>query len=175
MAFPVFASGDILNASDMNAVGLWRIGGATFTTVAGFSLPNDSFTSTYTNYRLIVRLETGAAGATLTGRFRASGTDNTNNTYRGLAAAPTSDTTSFTLGSFNHTSSGEYAAVFEFFGPKEARTTPVSYVNYQQTTAPTRTSLVFTGVYYGTEQFDSFSFISSANVTGKYWLYGYRD
>lgn len=53
MSFPVFASGDVLNASDMNAVGLWLVksqavgSGVTSVTV------NNAFSADYKNYVVI--------------------------------------------------------------------------------------------------------------------------
>ena len=49
MTYPVFASGDVLNASDMNGVGLWKISSTAITagvssiTVSGFSADYDSY------------------------------------------------------------------------------------------------------------------------------------
>lgn len=62
MSFPVFASGDVLNASDMNAVGLWLVktqavaaGGTAFTVTNAFS-------ADYDNYRIIFSNIGGASG-----------------------------------------------------------------------------------------------------------------
>jgi hypothetical protein len=59
MSFPVFASGDVLNASDMNAVGSWLL---KTTTVASGSeiLMDDVFSSSYDQYQVVFRL-TGAS------------------------------------------------------------------------------------------------------------------
>jgi hypothetical protein len=52
MSYPSFTAGEVLNASDMNAVGLWRVGGGALsgssTNFAGV------FTSDYTNYRIVI-------------------------------------------------------------------------------------------------------------------------
>ena len=62
MSYPVFASGDVLNASDMNAVGLWLIktqtvgNGVSSVTVTG------AFSSTYDHYRIIYA---GGAASTI--------------------------------------------------------------------------------------------------------------
>jgi hypothetical protein len=50
MTFPVFVSGEVLGASDMNAVGWWRITGGTHSG-ALLSL-NNVFTADYSNYML---------------------------------------------------------------------------------------------------------------------------
>jgi hypothetical protein len=53
MTFPVFASGDVLNASDMNAVGLWKIAATTFTGSTGVEIQN-CFSSDYENYKVFI-------------------------------------------------------------------------------------------------------------------------
>ena len=52
MSFPVFASGDVLNASDMNAVGLWKITSANLTGVTNNFI--GCFSSDYTNYLVTI-------------------------------------------------------------------------------------------------------------------------
>ena len=74
MTFPVFASGDVLNASDMNAVGLWLVKtqaiGAAVTSVT----VNDAFSSTYDNYKVIVSGGTAAGPTAISLRLGASST-----------------------------------------------------------------------------------------------------
>ena len=65
MTFPVFASGDILNASDMNAVGLWLVKTQTIGTTVSSVTVSDAFSTNYDNYKIIVA---GGAGST-TGRL----------------------------------------------------------------------------------------------------------
>jgi hypothetical protein len=62
MTYPVFALGDVLNASDMNAVGLWLVktqavpaGGTAFTVTSAFS-------ADYDNYRIVFNNIGGNAG-----------------------------------------------------------------------------------------------------------------
>jgi hypothetical protein len=60
MSYPDFVSGDVLNASDMNAVGLWLVKSSTFTTAA--TCPMESvFSSNYRNYKIFVSLTGSAA------------------------------------------------------------------------------------------------------------------
>ena len=62
MTYPVFASGDVLNASDMNAVGLWLVKTQTIgTTVSSVSVTS-AFSSDYDNY--IITVNGGVASAT---------------------------------------------------------------------------------------------------------------
>jgi hypothetical protein len=65
MAYPVFASGDVLNASDMNAVGLWLIKSQTVGTAVSSVTVSGAFSSTYDNYRIIYSGGNGSTGHAL--------------------------------------------------------------------------------------------------------------
>lgn len=92
MSYPVFATGDVLNASDMNAVGLWTavpttvqgtgvtLSGAktNFTASTAVSL-NGVFSANYRRYRVEIN-HTMTVGQVLYFRLR-SGSDNATNNY----------------------------------------------------------------------------------------------
>lgn len=61
MAYPVFASGDVLNASDMNAVGLWLVKSQTVGTGVSSVTVTGAFSSSYDNYKVIY---SGGVGST---------------------------------------------------------------------------------------------------------------
>ena len=65
MTFPVFSTGEVLTASDMNAVGLWLVKSQTIGSGVSSVTVTDAFSSTYDNYRVIVSggANTIAAGA----------------------------------------------------------------------------------------------------------------
>ncbi len=54
MAYPNFTAGDILNASDMNAVGMWLIKTQTIGTAVASVQVTGAFSSTYDNYLIQV-------------------------------------------------------------------------------------------------------------------------
>ena len=54
MTYPVFASGDVLNASDMNAVGLWKVGSGTLSLTTTATNVTGVFSSNYKQYRLLL-------------------------------------------------------------------------------------------------------------------------
>jgi hypothetical protein len=64
MTFPVFSAGEVLRAQDMNAVGMWRVGGGSFTNVASFDIVG--FSSDYDNYQLVLNVggHSGVVGLT---------------------------------------------------------------------------------------------------------------
>lgn len=53
MGFPVFAQGDVLNASDMNAVGLWHLRTQTVTAGSSSAVISNVFSADYENYRIV--------------------------------------------------------------------------------------------------------------------------
>ncbi len=58
MTYPVFATGDVLNASDMNAVGLWKIGEFTASGSSSTLICDNIFTDNYQNYKIVMNLNT---------------------------------------------------------------------------------------------------------------------
>jgi hypothetical protein len=180
---PVFTAGQVLTAAQMNAVGLWKVDSGTFSAVTSVSLPNGTFTADYDNYRLMFVLTTVATDATLTGRMRDSGTDNSGSNYqfalRGMTTGATpvdansAGTTSFAFMTSDNTVI-RYAASIDIYGPAIARAT-----NLFSTVVSTSTTAIFQYQVGGqthnlANAYDSFSFISTQNITGSYWVYGYN-
>lgn len=54
MAYPTFNSGDVLAATDMNAVGLWLVKTQTIGTAVASQAVTGAFSSTYDNYLITV-------------------------------------------------------------------------------------------------------------------------
>ena len=93
MAYPTFNSGDILNASDMNAVSLWLVTTATVSAQTSLNVDN-CFSDDYKNYRILGNFTcTTAINLALT--LRDSGGDVTLSNYKyaeaqlGYGAGPT--------------------------------------------------------------------------------------
>jgi hypothetical protein len=173
-----------------SAVGLVYLTGGTFTTATSFSLPNDTFTTTYTNYKIIINVTALTADADFTMRLRAAGSDNTNGTYANTWAGVTLSATAANVGDNNGTSFnvGEqeassttemrYGLTLDILSPKATATTKVQgqycYVNKAATDQIARFG---SGVFRATTSFDSLSFISSvaSSMTGNYRVYGYSE
>jgi hypothetical protein len=98
MTYPVFTTGEILRAADMNAVGLWKVAP---TSVAGTGVSlsssqvvfsgstaisiNGCFTSDFRRYRVEMNY-TNTVGQVVYWRLRAAGTDSTTNNYGYITA-----------------------------------------------------------------------------------------
>jgi hypothetical protein len=79
MSFPVFASGDVLNASDMNGVGMWLVKSHTITGTSPTVAVTGAFSADYDNYRVIVRGGTMASTGVIALQLGASTTGYLNN------------------------------------------------------------------------------------------------
>ena len=80
MSYPDFVSGDVLNASDMNAVGMWLVKSSTFTTAS--TCPMESvFSSNYQNYRVLISLAGSASSSHNLVFYTGTNTEYTSATY----------------------------------------------------------------------------------------------
>jgi hypothetical protein len=186
----VGSNGQVLAANSSAATGLEWVtasGGAlillntgSFTTSSQVSLPDNTFTSTYRNYRLIVNF-TCTASNYFTLRLRAGGSDDTNNNYsstyayfyygsNGISAddrAPSA--TSWSRMGYTETSN-QHNGVYDIFQPQEAKSTNISGL-YNRAAVGCSTCF---GIKDATTQFDSLSLIpGGGTITGNYSIYGY--
>ena len=160
--------------------GLTFITGTSFSAVSSVSLPTDTFSTTYLNYKIIFNL-TAAGGAITETRFRlrAAGADNTSALYSnggyeinsaGGGAASSGQTQTSVLWGNIATSTPEFTK-FEMtlFSPKATAYTTFN-VNGSKGTA---TWKAMTGFYEATTSFDAMTFYPDAGtITGSYRVYG---
>jgi len=128
MPFPVFASGDVLNASDMNAVGLWLVKTQTIGSAVSSVTVTSAFSSSYDNYIITV----SGGTASVNGSIRLQMNTSTGSTYSaagtygnfginsGITYNPAA-TTSWTDILLGHTAG--YAGVINLAGPFASRPT----------------------------------------------------
>jgi len=179
-------------AKTVSAGGLVFISNTAFTTATSVSLPANTFTSTYTNYRVIFTVTASTTTGNITGRVRTSGSDNTSSRYFQMSPGMTiagggaasnqvnEAASSFTLGTQGSSTLPVSNIVLDFLRPN---------VNAFQKTAVGSQVFFDPGNYIGRAvnlifdnngaalQIDSFSFISSAasSMTGNVRVYGYAD
>lgn len=178
----IFEAGGVTQS----AGGLVYITGATFTTATSVSLPANTFSSTYRNYKLILNVTAVTSDATFTIRMRASGSDDTNNSYATMLSGYTNTNTTSNIGTDGTSwNAGEsdaslvrYSFVADVLQPQIATATNLAatyaFVNQAQSAVVMRTGVL---QFANTTQFDSLSFISSvaSSITGTYRVYGYAD
>ena len=165
------------------AAGLTKITSNTFSAVSSVSFPNSTFTSTYKDYLVELEITTVSTNATIQGRFRASGTDNTTSNYatvtQGLTSGGSASNVTnsgqniLTLGYLN-SGADQFSRAYNFISPQLAVKSKVwgggVGVNSVFNDRELDTQTLF---FDATTQFDSFSIIASTgNFTGRYAVYG---
>jgi len=166
------------------AGGFTFITGTTFSAVASVSLPTNTFTSTYGNYRMIFEISTQSAAATITMRLRASGTDNTDSQY--LSGFDGIDSLSATITKVSNLATSFTLCAMENFGqphvldlniynPQNAIDTHIAGQVFNQAGGGC-TFINGGGFHNVASAFDSLSIITSTGtITGKYRIYGYAN
>ena len=180
MTFPVFASGDVLNASDMNAVGLWLVKTQTIGTAVSSVAVSSCFSSDYDNYRIVIiggvastdgalNMTLGAANsgyywAGFYTRFDAGGT--------GQLAG--NNTTLWRIGTG---STNNISATFDVTSPNLAKVTAYTGQWTDTTTTAGNASVFYGGFQNSTTQFTGFTIApASGTLTGgTIRVYGYRN
>ena len=196
----VGTNGQVLTADSTAATGLaWATPGAatsgltkitatTFSGVSSVSLPNSTFTSTYKNYKIFITIQSTSASPTISGRYRASGADNTTGNYYsalsiarvdGSAAtqANSSASTSFILGYVTTGAPGTYGLSLDLLGPQATDRKQIGGTGFGANSGLDAFAAYSFGAWFNsTTQFDAFSFIASTGtITGSYAVYGYES
>jgi len=185
MAYPVFASGDTLLASDMNAVGKWLVTSGTITTVSSVTV-NNCFTSTYRNYEIVFSATASAASGYVTVQFTVSGTATTTNyltrTAQFYAASLGYDlqdnvagTDEIAIGLVGGTTPAHTLIRFTVGSPQLAQPTQVIASGPGSFGGNACYTTSNQGVQTASTQFDGIKIIFPGNVSGTYRIYGLRD
>ena len=185
MTYPSFSVGEVLTAADMNAVGMWKVASAQWTTGNGVSI-NNCFSSSFTSYRIVI---TDAKHATtsvnLLFRLRVGGVDKGvdgyyysrqyiamgggSGGYAGQNNAP--DIQPGIVATTTNPGSGW----IDVHNPFDTKITTVQYMGiWAVTTGETSQG---TGFLNNTTSYDGFSLIANTgNLTGlTVKVYGYRN
>jgi len=175
MSYPSFSAGEVLNASDMNAVGLWLVKTQTIGTGVSSVVVNDAFSADYDQYLITVSGGAASGATNLALRFGAKTTN-----YRGvllyasynntILASGASTNTSFVFGGSGSTTGLQ--ACISVVNPFLAKNTSIS--NFY-------TSTTETGPHSGdtndTTSYTSFTFLVGAGTItgGTIRVYGYKN
>jgi hypothetical protein len=186
----VGTNGQVLTADSTASTGLaWatpsgggdivRIATTSFTSSSAFSL-NDIFSTTYTNYMVILNV-TGASGTgNLQARLRVSGADNTTSNYYSMydynwvsgATAGSTKTNASNLFQFTFISDGKMSIPFTVSQPFQTEQTFVSAPDFM---AGDGYKMNSAGWFGATTSFTGMSFIcSTGNITGEAIIYGMK-
>jgi hypothetical protein len=177
MSFPSFASGEVLTAADMNAVGMWKVGNGSFTNAGSFDIIG--FSSDYDNYQLVMNIGGHSGLAGLTAQLFSGATARATN-YYGQQFLTTFTGVSGIYNTRNN------ASTFCFpdcaVSPKtlvNANISGISNGTFNMTHLSMDNGNV--GAWFGgysnfsaTNSFDKIRVTGSVNVTGTWYLYGMR-
>lgn len=177
MTFPVFASGDILGASDMNAVGSWLVRSQTVGTGVTSVTVNNAFSADFDNYLVTYTGGTMSAATALTLKLgtTASGYYGLYNyaDYATLAWASAADNNSGAFTYFGGGDSNSCAGRMTLLGPNIAKPTrvesgPIHYGNNFGT---------YTGIEASSTQQTAFTIapFTGTMTGGTIRVYGYRN
>jgi len=170
---------DAVNVSS----GLNFISGTTFSAVSTVSLPTNTFSATYTNYKIIYTVTAASTDSTaINVRLRAAGTDSSAASYSNagvtyqigaatIAANNQNGGTAWQITNFN--SSDRNKIVLEIMSPQVAADTNFFWDTYGRV-GGAQGGGHGNGEFRAATQFDSLTlFPSAGTITGSYQVYGY--
>lgn len=185
---PVFVSGQVLTAAQMNAVGLWEIQSASFTTSSAETYT--CFTSDYDFYRIVVSISAASATDTSLGmQYGNSGTFSTT-TYGNFNFYALSDGTSGAFSQSNFAASSNYLAqiggdkmpvtisadIYNPFLATPTRYTAQSFISYLAGAGQRRGVLGMAGGHDASTSYAQLRILpGSGTITGSIKIYGYRN
>ena len=177
MTFPVFAPGNVLTASDMNAVGLWLVKTQTIGTAVSTVTVSNAFSSDYENYKIIVKGSTTSAASNI---FMTLGSTNTGYYYASIGGNYGSQTATYTNG--NNTTgwliatsdTTGFSSNIELSGPNVADQT--TYAAWGLDMRTTGSPQPIQGFVNNTTVYTAFTLSSGANTMtgGTISVYGYK-
>lgn len=156
--------------------GMTLINTTSFSAVASVSVPNGTFSSTYTNYKIVTNIQSATGQVELLFRMRASGTDASGANYHSqlLSANGTSVTGerlgSATSGTFGQITNQECGIVSYFYKPFVAVRTTMSGQNVNQ--VDDVRFRVLGAMHSLATSYDAFTLTCSQNITGTISVYG---
>jgi len=171
----------------VGASGLVYLTGATITAQTTFSLPNDTFTSDYRNYKFVFQTTSNAAAQTVTMRLRTSGTDNTGATYTyansgandsgATANEGSTGTTQFPISINAINADNLLSLTVDIISPQVVGRTYVQGMSYFVYSGVARVGRNLQMLFDADTQFDALSIISTAtnNLNGVYRVYAYAN
>jgi hypothetical protein len=181
MTYPTFNNGDVLPASDLNAIGLWRI-----TTIspspATSIIVNNCFTSDFTNYTVIVTPISVASGSDISLQLRTGAFNAVSDYYMAnlfidntsISSVGENNVSSWRLMNIGAAGAGTFNSVkFDLYSPAVAANT-----RYQMTGGGWSGSQVRyrSGVGFQNQAigFDGFCLNASSAITCTISIYGYN-
>ena len=186
MPFPTFSAGNVLTASDMNAVGLWLVKTQTIGTAVATVDVTSCFSSSYQHYKIVVDQVTGmASGANFGARMLVGTTPNTGNIYGILMYASVASSAAYVGVNDNNANQFTYLSGtgngnvgsfhFDIQNPFEARETRLGPVGFVKTVGATDIGF-YMGALYNSTSYNGIRIqVGTGTMTGgTIRVYGYK-
>jgi len=181
MSYPSFSAGEVLNASDMNAVGLWKVASGTLSLTTSYTNVTGVFSGDYKNYRLLLNITARSTGNRFDMRYLVGTTPVTTNGYYqgGIGCDYGSNTTAYFQRSNNDgnfyfdNTTGTASYSIDIMSP-QLNTPTRHYGQTAQVTNPL--SYAFGGAQVGNNQITGFQLVASTGtMTVEYQIFGYQN
>ncbi len=185
MPVPVFSTGEVLTAANMNSVGLWKVAAGTFSNTTTI-VADGVFTTDFAHYKIMVSLQPNATGTGGTEfQLRAAGANLAGSSYvwqgisQNVANNPGpnngSGTTGWYLSNFYSATAGSNVSEITLFNPKKTASTGWANTTTFDWPGPSYYVRTSNGFYTPTTQADGFRIVPTSAITGSYTIYGFRD
>ena len=178
-------AGGVPSWASAGGAGVTLVTTAAFSAVSAINL-NSVFTSTYTNYQLIVSCS-GSAATDLNMRMRASAADNSANNYTwglqgmqfagasqyNVSSGGTALVSLFNIGALGTVTRNHF--VYDILNPETTDYTTYTGSNIYQNTSVNGIMTQGQGVLSVTTSYDGITlYPATGTITGTYWIYGYK-
>jgi len=167
---------------DLAPKGLVLLNTTSFSAVSSISIPANTFSATYRNYRVVFSSDSSTAGH-IQIRWRAAGSDNTTSNYysgywytniaTGATGTDVAGAASNIMSKMGYSNAaGVLTMFYDVFNPFETKATGISALQSRNDAVINSVG----GYFQATTSFDSMTFIPSAGTTtGSVSVYGYNQ
>jgi hypothetical protein len=181
MTFPSFSAGEVLTATDMNAVGLWKVASGTLSLTTTATNVTGVFSSTYKQYRLLLNVTAKSDTNRVDMRYIVGTTPQTTGYYQaGIGSNYTADSAVYYQRSnndgyfFGGSTNGLVSISMDIFNANKSGVGTMHQGNVMDRN--TGYAFAIGGVNIATSQFTGFQLVTTTGTaTVEYQVFGYRD
>lgn len=172
---PTFTTGQVLTAAQMNSVGLWLVGSGTLSGTS--TIASNCFSSDFTNYRLVCYVSTASGGEAFVKLRNSGGTSSASYDWGLYGLSNPGGAGVYAANGNPYIPNGGYSAssvTMDFFRPNEAVPTWFT-AQYGFDLSGTYYFRNYSGRHTPSTAYTSLDFQAGSSMTGKYFIYGYRN
>lgn len=181
MPVPVFTTGEVLTAANMNQVGMWRLGEFSITNATSGSI-DSVFTTNYENYLVVWELTNSSTNAdNVFIKLRKSGTPSSTGYFNqwiystSIGSPLNANATNEARFTIGYAGNRRASGTLTIFLPRVSGTTAFTWQGGGTSNGGTGLVASGQGVHTVSDVYDGFQVETATNVTGKFRVYGYRN